>query len=203
MAWFNHSSAAVIPGVALFGVAVLVVVLKPRRSGTAVAVSAAIVGLAVVLQLLIAVGIGDHLAARSELTQRRVSLWTDAVHLARHEPLVGYGPQSFATASPTAASDPDTRAAHSELLQVAAETGLVGAGLLLALVGWAYLALAHAAQPGPAVVGAVAWSAFALHALVDYVANFPLVVATAGLALGLAIGPYSARVVRTARHRQA
>ena len=154
-----------------------------------------------VSQVLIASGIGDGPAA-SALSQRRVDLWSDAALLIRQEPIFGHGPQSFATASPTAASDPDTRAAHSELLQMAAETGLVGAGLLLLVVGWAYLALGRAAESGPAIVGAFAWSAFVLHALVDYVANFPLVVAAAGLALGLAVGPYAARTIRTARHRQ-
>ena len=202
VAWFNQSWAALLPGLALFVITVIVLYRRPRRSGAAIVTAAAIVGLAVVGQLLVATGTGDGPAARA-LSERRVDLWTDAVHLARQQPLFGHGPQSFATASPTAASDPDTRAAHSELLQVAAETGLVGAGLLLLIVGWAYLALARAPDPGPAIVGAFAWSAFAVHALVDYVANFPLVVAAAGLALGLAVGSYSARTVRTARHRQA
>ena len=188
LAWFNKSSAAMLGGGALLLVGLVAVTARPRRSLLAISGCGLIVAVAVIGQMLVATGTGDSRVA-SLVTERRVELWTDAIHLAWSAPLTGYGPHSFSTKSPTAASDPDTRAAHSAVLQVAAETGLVGASLVLLLVAWAFVALGWtSAQPG--LVGAVAWTAFCLQALVDYVANFPLVVATASLALGLAVGPY-------------
>jgi O-antigen ligase len=199
LAWFNDSLAAMIGGVALFAVA-LAILLKgaPATSTVAIGCCGLILGVAVVGQVLVASGVGSGVAARG-VSERRVELWTDAVHLVRSQPVLGHGPLSFATESPTASADPDTRAAHSAVLQVAAELGLIGAGLLLLLTAWAYWTLTLAA-PAPGIVGAIGWTALCLQALVDYVANYPMVLAAAGLALGLAVGPYSRRTSRSARH---
>ena len=189
VAWANGSAAGVSLGLVLLTVGVVVVFRPPHRPAIAIVASAAALAVAVVGQLLVANGIGDDRAAQA-LSARRVDLWADAADLTMSQPLLGHGPQSFANASPIAASDADTQAAHSALLETSAETGLVGGALLLMIVGWAYLALTRAPDPGPAVVGAAAWTAFSMHALVDYVADFPLVLAVAALALGLAVGPY-------------
>src|SRR5690606_15055116 len=61
-----------------------------------------------------------------QLTGARLSLWADALSMAREQPLAGAGPGSFATTSPTALSDNDLGWAHSAPLQLLAETGLLG-----------------------------------------------------------------------------
>lgn len=187
--WINGSAAGLVLGAALLATGLAVLIKPPSNPGPAVAAAGVIVAVAVVGQLLIAAGVLDDQASRA-LSERRVALWSDAVDLAQSQPIFGHGPHSFATSSPTAASDTDTQAAHSALLETAAETGWVGAGLLLLVAGWAFVALARGTDPAPCVVGAAAWSAFALHSLVDYVADFPAVIAIAGLTLGLAIGAY-------------
>ena len=77
VAWFNHSWAALLPGLALFVITVIVLYRQPRRSGAAIVTATAIVGLAIVGQLLVATGTGDGPAARA-FSERRVDLWTDA-----------------------------------------------------------------------------------------------------------------------------
>ena len=188
VAWFNESWAALGGGAVLFAVGLVVILVEPRRGALPVLVCGLVVAAALAGQVAVAAGVGDDAAARA-VSERRVDLWSDAANLVRSEPLIGHGPQSFATASPTAASDTDTQAAHSAVLEVAAETGLVGAGLLLMLVAWAFWSLALTSA-GPGIVGAVGWTAFCLHALVDYVADYPVVVGAAAVSLGLAVGPY-------------
>ena len=180
----NDSRAAIAVGLVLFGVALYTIVMVPRTSWKWLVASFGVVVTAIIGQVLIATGPKSE----SWVSERRVSLWSDAVDLARSEPLFGHGPESFATASATAASDPDTQATHSVVLEMAAEVGFVGAALLLVLFAWTFVSLASAANVSAAIVGGVAWAAFALQSLIDYVADFPMVVAAAGLSLGLARG---------------
>ncbi len=200
VAWFNESWAALGGGAVLFAAGLVVLLVSPRSGRLLVLACGLLVAVAVAGQATVALGVGGDAAARA-VSERRVDLWSDAADLARSEPLTGHGPQSFATASPTAASDTDTQAAHSAVLEVAAETGLVGAALLLLLVAWAFWSLALT-QAGPAIVGAVGWAAFCLHTLVDYVADYPLVVGAAALSLGLAVGPYQDRRRAGGSHRR-
>ena len=90
--------------------------------------------------------------------------------------------------SPTALSDPDTRPAHSVVLEAGAELGLVGIALLALVVAWGYWRLTVGASPA-VLVGIAAWTALWLHSLVDYVADFSSVLLAAGLVLGAAVGP--------------
>ncbi len=106
----------------------------------------------------------------------RAALWADALDMVRSEPMLGHGAGSFAEESEIAA-DPDLAWAHSEPLQVAAELGLVGAGLAAALAGWV-LAAAGRAAPLIAVL--------LLQTTVDYVFHFPWVVLSFGMVLGAA-----------------
>lgn len=105
----------------------------------------------------------------------RVDLWADAVNLAADHPVRGVGPGEFSTHSPTAGSDPDLVWAHSTPLQVTAETGLIGLGLLVALAGWMVVALGR---------GAIMFAVLALQPMVDYILTFPAVTLGAGLVLG-------------------
>ena len=81
-------------------------------------------------------------AVDAGLTERRVVLWSESLELVRAHPLTGTGPGGFATSAPTAVADADARWSHSLLLQQAAETGVVGALLLAALLGWVLLRVA-------------------------------------------------------------
>jgi O-antigen ligase len=127
-------------------------------------------------------------AAASSLSERRLLLWSDAIVIAAEHPVTGVGPGGFATTSPTARADSDTREAHSATLQMAAETGWGGAVALLALLLWAAARplCGGGAQraPGTAVVAATAVGALSVHAAVDYVLQFPVVIAAAAFVLG-------------------
>lgn len=118
------------------------------------------------------------------LSERRVELWRDAERLTRANPLLGVGPGRFDRVSPIARFDADTRAAHSAVLEQGAETGLPGALLLLG-IGLVVLTGLGEAGTGARLVALAGWTAFCLHAQIDYVANFPAVVAAAGLVAGL------------------
>lgn len=120
----------------------------------------------------------------------RIDLWADAWEILRTSPLIRQGPGSYAELSPTAA-DPDTRAAHSVLMQVLAELGVVGALILAAVAG---LALVHGAPNRVLLVGVAAWVALWMHGLIDYVMQFPPVLLVGGLVLGAAASaPKAAR----------
>jgi hypothetical protein len=155
--------------------------------------AAAVMALAAVAVTLVLGATRDTDSSGAEaLTERRVALWHDAVDITVEHPLTGVGPGRFPQVSPTAMADADTQAAHSAVLEQAAETGIPGALLLVALMLWALL------RTGPgdggsrgrdagaaAMVAVAAWLALALHTSVDYVADYPAVLAVAGLVTGL------------------
>lgn len=115
--------------------------------------------------------------------ERRVVLWGEAIDLMLAEPVAGAGPGRYAAVSEIAAGDPDVDWAHHGFLQVGAEQGLVGLGLMVALLAWGFGRLAVAADRGRVrVVAACALAVLATHASIDYVLHFPLLVLTcAGL----------------------
>ena len=116
------------------------------------------------------------------LTERRLDLWDDAVGLAAEHPVTGVGAGRFEEESATARASRDTKPAHSTWLEAAAETGVPGALLLLALALWP---LAAVGTGRAAAVGAAAWTAYCLHASVDYVTDSVGVVVLAALVVGL------------------
>ncbi|MGY1739559.1 MULTISPECIES: O-antigen ligase family protein [unclassified Blastococcus] len=136
-----------------------------------------------------------HEVAGAALSERRLDLWSDAVVIAARHPVTGAGPYTFPTASPTARSDPDTRQAHSATLQMAAETGWPGAAALLGLLLWAVARplLTAGRSVGAGVLAATAMASLAVQASVDYVLDFPVVVMTAALVLGVGTGAATAR----------
>ncbi len=117
------------------------------------------------------------------LSAVRVELWHDALAMVRAKPLTGVGPGRFAELSPTARLDDDWRWAHHEFLQLAAETGLAGLALGIAVATWVLAGLWRSRHDVGAVIAAVAIAALLTNATVDYVLHFPgVTLAAAALA---------------------
>ncbi|WP_424639245.1 O-antigen ligase family protein [Embleya sp. AB8] len=182
------SEAAAVGAVAVLSVALSAAVY---RRGTVVLVSAVCVAGAVLTTVVLGAlgprsgGIEDP--AEASLSERRIQLWSDGVHLTKSYPVRGTGPGTFVVHSATARSDADVHSAHSMWLRQAAEQGIPGALCLVAVTGWVYVRLWRSPQP-PAVVavGSVTFTAFLVQASMDYVAEFPVVLVTVGLLLGVA-----------------
>lgn len=121
------------------------------------------------------------------LSARRTVLWHEALEMIRDNPVFGVGPGMFSETSPTALRDADATWAHSAYLQVGAETGVLGLLLLVSLLVWAFGALYRSRQDVRLIIIAAAGTtAVAVHAAIDYLAHFPVVVAVAALLTGLA-----------------
>jgi len=132
----------------------------------------------------------DGLTASLEgqLTQHRVLLWHDALHLARQDPALGVGPGRFGELSPTVAQSlvPDGKP-HSAPLQQAAEQGVIGVGLLALVFCWVLYALWRTPRPTPiALTAGAALTALAAIASIGNALSFTTVTAGAGLLAGLA-----------------
>lgn len=126
---------------------------------------------------------------RDALSERRLALWHDGLQLIHRHPLFGVGISRFDDVSEVARADPDTRLAHNEYLQVAAEAGIVGGVLVAALSAWVILRTA-AEAPGErrtwALIASAACGALAIHASVDYVMHTAAVPLTAAYLSGIA-----------------
>jgi O-antigen ligase len=108
------------------------------------------------------------------LGELRVKLWNEALAMVADRPLVGVGPGRFAEVSPTAAVRPDATWAHSEWFQTAAETGLPGALLVIALLVWVVAILWRRDEVRSALVAVVVLGT-AANATFDYVLRAPAV----------------------------
>lgn len=181
---------------AVFGALTILLVgltaMSARRRGSFVVVGAVCVAVVAASTVYLASdrvsgASGVRGTAESGLTERRIDVWHDALELTRENPWRGSGPGTFLAQSPTAMADADTKAAHSQWLRQSAEQGVPGLLCLVALLGWAYVRLWRSRQdPAVVAVGTVALTAFALHASMDYVAEFPVVLMAMGLVLGVA-----------------
>jgi len=180
----NASKAAFVVAVPLLAAIALMVWRPAARAGGAVLVGS--------LSIVLSAGAVVHLAARDQWPPRvlqaldpaRQSLWNDALSLWATHPFTGGGPGSLAEYS-TLGGDPDTASAHSSLLQVGAETGLIGAALFGLIVVGGLLWAARGRAPY-AVLGAAAWTALLVHSLSDHLLEYSLVLLAAGLTLGWA-----------------
>ena len=114
----------------------------------------------------------------------RGNLWADGYRLFIRHSLIGVGPGGFQEAS-FFGTDPDGRWVHNEFLQTAAETGVIGLCLLLAILGWSIFALARP-PTDVSTVAALCVAAFALAALVDRLFHFPILPAIVALLAGRA-----------------
>jgi O-antigen ligase len=186
---------------------VLVALVLPGVLGRRVAVVVAVSVLGAASALAFVVGaVGGGEVLERAVSERRVALWTDGVDAVRDHPWLGAGAREFPSVSPTAAQDADTREAHAELLQRAAENGLPGFGLEAAAVAVVVATLALAAWRGKdardgrlGAVGLAGVCALWANAGVDWILAFPPVVALGGLVAGMALPRRSEPT--TSRHR--
>jgi O-antigen ligase len=158
----------------------------PRRSAVVALAGVGLLAVCVVAQLMLARGALASSRVVAMLSDRRTHLWHDALLVGQRSPWTGEGIGAFAAESPTAA-DPDTARAHSLALQTFAESGLVGVAVLTVLVLLVLWAVQRHAAPSVAPVALAAWTALCLQALIDYVTDNPMVLAAAGLVIGVAI----------------
>ncbi|MEV5780762.1 O-antigen ligase family protein [Streptomyces sp. NPDC051639] len=132
----------------------------------------------------------DGLTASLEgqLTEHRVLLWQDALHLVGRNPALGVGPGRYGELSPTIALAPlPDGKPHSAVLQQVAEQGVVGALLLALLFCWVLYSLWRSPQSTAIVLTAGAGlTALAVIASVGNALSFTTVTAGAGLLAGLA-----------------
>lgn len=124
----------------------------------------------------------------SALTERRLALWHDALVMIGDEPLTGVGSGGFRLTSPTARSDQDAQWAHNDFLQEGAETGVVGAALLLAVFVWAFWRLANVPRGAAAILAAAGLAVLGSHGAIDYVLRFPGPSLVAAALVGWAVG---------------
>jgi O-antigen ligase len=201
----TRSLAATLLGVLVLGVGLVAPVLRGRRL-------LAVGGLVIVAGCAVATTViglryePQHrspetvVVAQDVLSSRRVQLWHEAVSMVSDDPVRGVGPGRFSVESPTAQEDPDARWAHSAPLQLAAEQGLPGAGLLAALMVWAFVSLVRSPRSDPVVVCALAGViAFGVQACIDYIAYFPAIPLALALLLGVATAPMSSGVLPQSR----
>lgn len=192
-----HSLAAFATGVALLLAlsAALARVRTPRRSVLAGAIGVVLIGTHVAVLVL---GLAHRdtgseqsraqAAVSAAMSERRLDLWSDAARLAQQHFLTGVGPRQFPTSSPTARISSDTRQAHSETLQTAAEVGWLGAAGLLGLLVWGAarpLVAGDAGRVTPVgLVAATTAAALGLQVSIDYILQFPTLVAAAAFVVG-------------------
>jgi len=164
---------------AAVGIAVLGL-LRPRRKSTLHH------GRLFALGSIVAVTAGLWAAASAPLPALgdRPSYWRVALEDAVTHPLLGSGAGSFDDVwiehRPIAA---DVRDAHSLYLEVLAELGPVGLALLLALLAAPLVAAAHARGKPVVAAAAAGYSAYLVHAGLDWDWEYPVVTLT-GLACG-------------------
>ncbi|MBJ7471167.1 MAG: O-antigen ligase family protein [Solirubrobacteraceae bacterium] len=134
-----------------------------------------------------------------QVGNQRTLYWRDAIRIAKANPVIGTGTNSYGTARLRHRTDAFYVAhAHGFLVQVAADLGLVGVGLCLALLG-AFLVAAWRTISGkrgdpwpPERVGAVALLAavfaFGVHSFLDWTWSFPAATIPALIAAGWLAG---------------
>ncbi len=127
----------------------------------------------------------EWLSASTVLSKSRHTLWADALQLWQEHPVTGGGVGSFTASSELASSTSDLAMAHSSLLQVGSELGLIGVALFLLVATCALRVVLKGSRPAAAVaVGA--WTALGIHSLIDHLFEFPAVAVLIGAVLGMA-----------------
>lgn len=186
-----RSQAASLLAVLLVVIAVLALhgrLTVSRRAVRGIGLGGVAGAVLVVLFLAAAPFWPSWLERNESLSWARQSLWRDALALWREHPIVGGGPGSFYDYSQTSRSQEHLYAAHSSVLQVAAELGGVGVLLFLAvLISGVFVG----AQGGRVqrMLGVAAWCALAVHSMIDHLYEFPLVCLLAGVVIGWAGTP--------------
>jgi O-antigen ligase len=166
---FSQSSLAAL----LLGLAVLAAYRWNLRDTVLVCV--AIAALAAVVVLVAPshthLGLGSSSHSANNATSGRYSLISNGLKLFSHRPLQGYGAGSFQSVYSdhylSAGSDTATSASHTIPVTVAAEQGIVGLAVYMALLVVAFMTLLRGAARSPARIGLVAaFAALVLHTMV-------------------------------------
>lgn len=168
----------------LLAALVLLAVAAAARWPPAILGGASIL-LSATLAVTVAIALGGDPAGLGARTDVRGQLWTAAADIAADDPIRGIGPGEFAPQNPVS-DDADLRWAHHGYLQVAAELGVVGLLLVLALIGWVIARLWIASTGGPvgSSLGGAALLVVGLHGAVDYVWHVPAVLLVLAALLG-------------------
>jgi O-antigen ligase len=149
-----------------------------------------VIALTVALAVLYRADAASSVISRAEnvFTERRVTLWHEALVLIRINPVTGVGPGRFDETSPTARSDVDARWAHHEFLQFGAETGAPGLMLLVSLFLWGFARLWATELPDAVMaIGALSLAAVGIHASADYILHYPAVPVVCAALVGSAM----------------
>ena len=174
---------------ALLATALIVLfAVSDGRPPVRLVVRCAVVAVLVVLCATVAIGIAynglgtpDRLVGGT-LSGNRALLWGDALDQVASAPVTGVGVNRFSQVSPVALRNADLRWTHQELLQLAAETGLPGLALGLALVLWALVRPAVGPRDAGTAFVVAGVAAVGVAAQIDYIWHFPVVaLATAAL----------------------
>lgn len=170
-------------------VAAAAVSSRAGRGGAAVRTVTALFGLAFLGTIAVGVASGRFaggVPGGGVFDQTRKTLWHEAVSTIGEHPLTGVGPGGFSESS-SLARDADVRRAHHGFLQVGAETGVVGMGLVVLVFAWLLASFAGRPDPsGPVVLGAACLAALGIGACVDYLMHFPAIPVTAAALAGTA-----------------
>lgn len=181
------------PGLALLGLAAGVLItlapaVLPRRAAPA-AIGAAVVAAAVgVFAFVRGDGIGTVLAGRLTFeSSGRSRGFGAALDLVRDSPVAGSGlGRSYLFWNTPAGDGAAARFAHNEYLQILVDLGVVGAALLIVLIG-AAVVLIRRGRAHPLRAGAVAaLAAFAVHSAFDFLWHIAVLPIVGGALLGLA-----------------
>lgn len=124
--------------------------------------------------------------AAAAVSERRLDLWADALELWQDEPVVGIGLGQFAQRSHTARADRDAARAHHEYLQATAETGLVGLVTASGAIASLVILMWRTGSDRGTAVAVMALGGLFVHAAVDHVLHYSVVVAAAAVLVGVA-----------------
>ncbi|MFD1661692.1 O-antigen ligase family protein [Streptomyces caeni] len=164
---------------------------RTRRRGPALTALALVAALTTGTTWAVAEGAlpqGLRTMLEDQFSRHRVRLWHDALTLTGRDPALGAGPGRFGELSPTAAQSlpPDSKP-HSAPLQQAAEQGLIGVALLVAVFCWVLYVLWRTSRPTPiALTAGAALTALAVIASVGNALSFTTVTVGAGTLAGIA-----------------
>lgn len=125
-------------------------------------------------------------AVDATMGQARTQLWHEAISAVAEAPVTGVGVGEFAPDTPAIGAQ--AAFAHNEVLQVAAESGLVGGVLVALLLMWAFAGLWLSHLPPSTLPAVIALVGVAVQANTDFVLHFPPVVLALGAVIGTAAG---------------
>lgn len=181
-----------VAGMLVLGAALSLLALSALARWPGFAVVGSLIAVSLTLAVTSVIALGDDPVGLGDRAGVRAELWAAAAELVDEEPVRGIGPGEFADRTPVS-EDADLRWAHHEYLQVGAELGAVGLGLVLAVAAyvWGRLWWLSGSHPSAAAVGGAALAIIGLHATVDHVWHEPSVLLLASFWLAAVLAPRS------------